>query len=178
MRGFIREDPSLYGAIGEQIRQLEAAGIGYEIIPGVPAYAAAAAILGCELTLPEVSQTVILTRTATRASAMPAGEELARLAATGATLAIHLSITNLAVVVRELIPFYGAEAAVAVVYRASWPEELVIRGTLATIRAKVKAAGITRTALIMVGEVLRQGVEFRDSALYDPQHFHLLRRSR
>ncbi|MDI9408218.1 MAG: precorrin-4 C(11)-methyltransferase [Candidatus Pacebacteria bacterium] len=168
-------DPSLYGAIGEQIRRLVAAGIAYDIIPGVPAYAAAAAILGCELTLPEVSQTVILTRTSTRASPMPAGEELERLAATGATLAIHLAITNLAVVVRQLIPFYGVEGAVAVVYRASWPDELVLRGTLSTIREQVKKAGITRTALILVGPVLAQAVEFRDSALYDPKHFHVLR---
>ena len=170
-------DPSLYGAIAEQIRRLAALGIAYDITPGVPAYAAAAATLGCELTLPEVSQTVILTRTAMKASAMPAGEELAELGRSGATLAIHLSIRNLRKVVEDLVPSYGEDCPVAVVYRASWPDEQVIRGSLADIRDKVRAAKITRTALILVGPVLGEA-EFRDSKLYDPEHVHLLRPKR
>ncbi len=167
-------DPSLYGAIGEQIRRLEALGIPYDITPGVPAYAAAAAALGCELTLPEVSQTVILTRTAMKASAMPAGEELEALGASGATLAIHLSVRNLKQVVETLAPRYGGDCPVAVVHRASWPDERVIRGDLSDIRQKVRAAKITRTALILVGRVL-DPVSFDDSRLYDPGHVHLLR---
>jgi precorrin-4/cobalt-precorrin-4 C11-methyltransferase len=167
-------DPSLYGAIAEQMRRLDRMGIAYDITPGVPAYAAAAAALGVELTLPGVSQTVILTRTAVRASAMPEGEALARLGATGATLAIHLSVNNLARVVRELAPHYGADCPAAVVYRASWPDEVIIRGRLGDIRDRVKAAGITRTALILVGRVLGEQ-DFADSKLYDPAHTHVLR---
>lgn len=167
-------DPSLYGAIAEQMRRLDALGIAYDITPGVPAYAAAAASLKCELTLPGVSQTVILTRTSTRSSAMPPGEELERLATSGATLAIHLSVTNLARVVRALAPSYGEECPVAVIYRASWPDELVLRGTLADIREQVKAAGITRTALILVGRVLADAA-FSDSRLYAADHHHVLR---
>src|SRR5581483_1995786 len=144
-------DPSLYGAIAEQMRCLRALGIAYDVTPGVPAFAAAAAALQIELTLPEIAQTVILTRTATRASAMPVGESLDRLGDTGATLAIHLSVANLAKVVRDLTPRYGADCPVVVAYRVSWPDERLIRGTLATIREGVKAAGITRTALILVG---------------------------
>lgn len=167
-------DPSLYGAIAEQMRRLDALGIAYDITPGVPAYAAAAASLKRELTLPGISQTVILTRTATRSSAMPEGEELERLAASGATLAIHLSVTNLARVVRALTPHYGEECPAAVVYRASWPDEQVLRGTLADIREQVKAAGITRTALILVGGVLADE-GFADSRLYAADHHHVLR---
>ncbi len=170
-------DPSLYGAIGEQIRRLEALGIAYDITPGVPAYAAAAAVLGCELTLPEVSQTVILTRTAMKASAMPAGEELETLGASGATLAIHLSVRNLRQVVEALTPHYGADCPVAVVYRVSWPDQQVIRATLADLREKVRAAKITRTALILVGRVL-DPQDFADSALYAPTHAHVLRPKR
>ena len=170
-------DPSLYGAIAEQIRRLKQLGIDYDITPGVPAYAAAAAALGTELTLPGVSQTLVLTRTRMRASPMPAGEELARLAETGATLAIHLSIRNLKYVTESLVPHYGADCPVAVVYRASWPDELVIRGQLCTIRAQVRAAKITRTALILVGRVL-DPTDFADSKLYDPAHVHLLRPKR
>ena len=170
-------DPSLYGAIAEQIRRLQQLGIDYDITPGVPAYAAAAAALGTELTLPEVSQTLVLTRTSMRASPMPAGEDLARLAETGATLAIHLSIRNLKYVTESLLPHYGADCPVAVVYRASWPDELVIRGRLATIRKQVRAAKITRTALILVGRVL-DPTGFADSKLYDPAHVHLLRPKR
>lgn len=167
-------DPSLYGAIGEQMRRLRALDIDYDITPGVPAFAAAAAALGRELTLPEISQTVILTRTTMKASPMPQAEDLATLAAAGATMAIHLSVRNLKHVVETLTPVYGAACPVAVVYRASWPDEQIIRGTLADIRAKVRAAKITRTALILVGRVLGDE-DFIDSKLYDPAHTHVLR---
>ena len=168
-------DPSLYGAIGEQMQRLDALGIDYDITPGVPAYAAAAAALKKELTLPNVSQTVVLTRTAVRSSDMPEGEALAELGKSGATLAIHLSVNNIARVVRDLSPHYGEDAAVAVVYRASWPDEQVVRGRLSDIQAKVKAASITRTALILVGHVLEDGLAHDYSKLYDPAHHHVLR---
>ena len=167
-------DISFYGAIAEQMRRLDRLGIPYDLTPGVPAFAAAAAALGLELTLPGVAQTVILTRTAVRASAMPPGEDLAALAASGATLAIHLSINNLAAIVRRLSPVLGADCPVAVVYRASWPDQQIIRGTLATIRARVKSAAITRTALILVGQVLEPG-DFDDSRLDAAAHSHVLR---
>lgn len=167
-------DPSLYGAIAEQMRRLRALGIDYDITPGVPAFAAAAAALGTELTLPDIAQTVILTRTAMKASAMPEGEELETLARSGATLAIHLSVRNLRKVTADLTPHYGADCPVAVVYRATWPDEQIIRGTLADIREKVRAAKITRTALILVGRVIDEDA-FSDSALYDPGHVHVLR---
>ena len=167
-------DPSLFGAIGEQMRRLDALGIPYDVTPGVPAYAAAAAALKRELTLPWVSQTVILTRTARRSSAMPDGEDLTTLAASGATLAIHLAVTNLGPVVRELGPLYGHDCPVVVAHRVSWPDEHIIQGTLADIRAKVKAAGITRTALILVGRVLA-AESFAESRLYAPDHHHVLR---
>jgi precorrin-4/cobalt-precorrin-4 C11-methyltransferase len=169
-------DPSLYGAIAEQIRRLDALGIPWTITPGVPAFAAAAAALGSELTLPDVAQSIVLTRTTVRASAMPEGETLAAFARTGATLCLHLSITNLGPIVRELVPILGADMPVAVVYRASWPDQRIIRGTLATIRAEVKAAGITRTALILVGRVLGEP-GFSDSRLYAADHSHVLRPS-
>ena len=167
-------DPSLYGAISEQMRRLDALVIAYDITPGVPAFAAAAAALGVELTLPTISQTVILTRTAGKASPMPESEDLETLARSRATLAIHLSIRNLRAVVRALVPAYGEDCPVAVVYRASWPDELVIRGTLADIHASVRAAKITRTALILVGRALAPA-DFPDSALYAPAHAHILR---
>jgi precorrin-4/cobalt-precorrin-4 C11-methyltransferase len=167
-------DPSLYGAIAEQMRRLDELGIDYEVVPGVPAFAAAAAALKTELTLPGISQTVILTRTAMKASPMPEGEELAELGRSGATLAVHLSIRNLRALQEALIPHYGADCPVAVVYRASWPDERVIRTTLGEVRAQVRAAKITRTALVLVGRVL-DAEGFRDSALYDPAHVHLLR---
>ena len=170
-------DPSLYGAIAEQIRRLEALGIVYDITPGVPAYAAAAAALGSELTLPDVCQTVILTRTAMRASAMPGGEDLDTLGRTGATLAIHLSVRTLKHVCETLIPHYGPACPVAVIYRASWPDELILRGTLADIRDKVRAAKITRTALILVSRVLDER-DFTDSRLYAADHAHVLRPKR
>jgi precorrin-4/cobalt-precorrin-4 C11-methyltransferase len=170
-------DPSLYGAIAEQMRRLDRLAIPYDVTPGVSAYAAAAAALKTELTLPGVTQTVVLTRTAVRASAMPAGEQLGRLAASRATLAIHLSINNLAAVVRDLTPHYGADCPCVVAYRVSWPDELILRGTLADIRGRVKAAGITRTALILVGRALA-ATDFEDSRLYDAGHGHLLRPAR
>jgi len=159
-------DLSVWSAMGEQLRRLEAENIPYTVTPGVPSFAAAAAVLGQELTLPEVAQTVVLTRTSGRASSMPTGETLAAYAATGATLAIHLSIHVLDKVVAELTPFYGADCPVAVVYRASWPDERVIRGTLGDIAAEVGKQPIERTALILAGKVL-SARDFRNSALYD-----------
>ena len=170
-------DPSLYGAIAEQIRRLKALGIPYDITPGVPAFAAAAAALGLELTVPGVAQTVILTRTAMKSSAMPAGEDLATLARSRATLAIHLSVRNLLHVERELTPVYGPDCPVVVAARVGWPDETFLHGTLADIRAKVRAAKITRTALILVGRALAE-TDFRDSALYDAAHVHVLRPGR
>ncbi|MZR31313.1 precorrin-4 C(11)-methyltransferase [Sneathiella litorea] len=170
-------DPSLYGAIGEQMRRLDDLGIDYSITPGVPAFAAVAATLKTEFTLPEVSQTVILTRTSMKATAMPNQEDLNTLGASGATLAIHLSVRNLRNVTAELIPHYGADCPVAVVFRASWPDEQIIRGTLADIREKVRAEKITRTALIIVGRVL-EAKGYRDSALYHADHVHVLRPKR
>jgi precorrin-4/cobalt-precorrin-4 C11-methyltransferase len=167
-------DPSLYGAIGEQMSRLAALGIPFDVTPGVPSFAAAAAALRRELTLPEIAQSVILTRTATRSSPMPDNERLDRLAASGATLAIHLSIANLAPVVRTLLPLYGAECPAVVAYHVSWPDERLIRGTLADIRDKVKAAGITRSALILVGRALA-GELVAESRLYAADHSHLLR---
>jgi precorrin-4/cobalt-precorrin-4 C11-methyltransferase len=159
-------DLSVWSAMGEQLRRLEAEKIPYSVTPGVPSFAAAAAALGQELTLPELAQTVVLTRTSGRASAMPSGEKLAAFAATGATLAIHLSIHVLDKVVAELVPFYGADCGAAVVYRASWPDERVIRATLGTIEAEVAKTPIERTALILVGKTL-SARDFRNSALYD-----------
>ncbi|MBB6253795.1 precorrin-4 C(11)-methyltransferase [Nitrospirillum iridis] len=159
-------DLSVYSALGEQVRALKDLAIPYTITPGVPAFAAAAAALGRELTLPEVSQTLVITRTSGRASAMPAGETLEVLGASGATLAIHLSIHVIDEVVARLTPLYGADCPAAVVYRASWPDERVLRGTLADIAQQVAVNPIERTALILVGKTL--GTEdFRASALYD-----------
>jgi precorrin-4/cobalt-precorrin-4 C11-methyltransferase len=167
-------DPSIYGAIAEQMRRLDALGIPYDVTPGVPAFAAAAAALATELTLPDVSQSIVLTRTAVRSSGMPEHESLATLGASRATMAIHLSINNLAHVVKELTPLYGADCPVVVAYRVSWPDQAFVQGTLADIRDKVKAAGFTRTALVLVGRVLG-GAEFTDSRLYAADHTHVLR---
>lgn len=167
-------DPSLYGAIAEQMRRLDALAIPYEVVPGVPAFAGAAARLAVELTLPEVSQTLILTRTAGKASPMPDAERLEVLGASGATLAIHLSIRNLGYVERALVPHYGADCPVVIAYRATWPDEEYIRTTLAEMRAVVRARKITRTALIFVGRVFAAG-NFAESRLYDPDHAHVLR---
>ncbi|MFT4078211.1 precorrin-4 C(11)-methyltransferase [Rhodomicrobium sp.] len=161
-------DLSVWSALGEQTRRLDALGIPYTVTPGVPSFAAAAAALGRELTLPEVAQSVVLTRTSGRASAMPETETLAAFAATRATLAVHLSIHALETVVGELLPFYGPDCPAAVVYRASWPEETIIRAPLGELAAKVAEAGtIDRTALILVGRSLG-ATDFRESSLYDP----------
>lgn len=159
-------DLSVWSAMGEQIRELERLGIPYTVTPGVPAFAAAAAALGAELTLPEVAQSVVLTRTQGRASAMPAPEKLGAFAATRATLAIHLSIHALDEVVSELIPFYGESCPAAIVYRASWPEQKILRGTLGRIARLAAQEKLERTALILVGEALACR-DFRASALYD-----------
>ncbi|PPD41154.1 MAG: precorrin-4 C(11)-methyltransferase [Methylocystis sp.] len=159
-------DLSIWSAVGEQTRRLRALGIPYDMTPGVPAFAAAASALGRELTLPEVAQSLVLTRTSGRASAMPERETLATFARSGATLAIHLSIHVLAKVVEELTPFYGPDCPVALVYRASWPDETLVRSTLRDIEARAAEAPMERTALILVGPSL--GAEdFRESALYD-----------
>lgn len=158
-------DLSIWSALGEQLRRLDQLKIPYTITPGVPAFAAASAALARELTLPEVAQSVVLTRTPGRASSMPKGESLEAFAATGATLAIHLSVHVIADVVRRLLPFYGGACPAAVVYRASWPDEQIIRGTLATIAEQTEFAGPERTALILVGEALGRD-DFRESALY------------
>jgi precorrin-4/cobalt-precorrin-4 C11-methyltransferase len=162
-------DLSIWSALGEQLRRLDALGIPSTVTPGVPAFAGAAAALKRELTLPEVAQTLVLTRTSGRASAMPEREKLAAFAATGATLALHLSIPALQDIVAQLIPHYGADCPVAVVARASWPDERVIEGTLATIAERVAKDPIERTALILVGRVLTAS-DFRESALYDPDY--------
>ncbi|WP_424363061.1 precorrin-4 C(11)-methyltransferase [Methylocystis parvus] len=159
-------DLSIWSAVGEQTRRLRALGIPYTMTPGVPAFAAAASALGRELTLPEVAQSLVLTRTSGRASAMPKREKLAVFAQSGATLAIHLSIHVLAQIVEELAPFYGADCPVALVYRASWPDERIICATLATIEPKAAEAPMERAALILVGPSLANE-DFRESALYD-----------
>jgi precorrin-4/cobalt-precorrin-4 C11-methyltransferase len=158
-------DISIWSATGEQMRRLEALGIPYEITPGVPAFAAAAAALKRELTLPGVAQSLVLTRTSGRASAMPEREQLATFAASGATLAIHLSIHVIERVVDELVPFYGAGCPAAVVFRASWPDERILRGRLDGIAGEVAQAGLERTALILVGPALA-AEDFAESALY------------
>ncbi|MGD1935647.1 MAG: precorrin-4 C(11)-methyltransferase [Candidatus Phaeomarinobacter sp.] len=157
-------DLSVWSAMGEQMRRLRAAGIPVSVTPGVPAFAAAAAALGAELTLPAVAQSVVLTRTPGRATSMPEGETLTNFAATGATLAIHLSIQNLAKIVDELTPAYGPDCPVAVVYRASWPAQTILRGTLEDIRTRLDDS-IQRTALVLVGQALASE-GFDESCLY------------
>lgn len=158
-------DLSIWSACGEQMRRLDALGIPYTVTPGVPAFAAAAASLKRELTLPGLAQSLVLTRTSGRASSMPEKEKLATFAASGTTLAIHLSIHVIEQVVAELTPFYGAGCPVAIVFRASWPDERLLRGTLATIARQVQASGVERTALILVGPALGSE-DFGESALY------------
>ncbi|GGK43048.1 precorrin-4 C(11)-methyltransferase [Pilimelia terevasa] len=158
-------DPSVYSAMAEQMRRLDAAGVPYDVTPGVPAYAAAAASLARELTVPGVAQSVILTRTAARATPMPAGEDLATLGASRATMVLHLAVQRIDALVAELLPVYGADCPVAVVARASRPDELIVRGTLADIAAAVHAAGIRRTAVVVVGAALT-AAQFPDSHLY------------
>lgn len=158
-------DPSVFSAVAEQMRRLDLAGVPYAVVPGVPAFAAAAASLGRELTVPEVAQTVILTRTAERATAMPPGEDLATLGASRATMILHLAVQRIDAVVADLLPSYGPQCPVAVVARASRPDELIVRGTLADIAERVKAAGVRRTAVIVVGAALT-AAQFPDSHLY------------
>ncbi|GAA1820669.1 precorrin-4 C(11)-methyltransferase [Actinomadura chokoriensis] len=158
-------DPSVFSAVAEQMRRLDAAGVPYEVVPGVPAFAAAAASLGRELTVPGVGQTVILTRTAVRATPMPHGEDLATLGASGATMVLHLAVQRIDEVAAELVPHYGADCPVAVVARASRPDEVILRGTLSDIAGLVREAGVRRTAVIVVGRVLTASA-FPDSHLY------------
>ncbi|AGZ35512.1 precorrin-4 C(11)-methyltransferase [Pseudomonas sp. SWI6] len=166
-------DPSLYGAIGEQIRHLRELGIDYQIVPGVTAAAASAALLGCELTLPDVAQTVILTRYGD-SSPMPAGEQLGDLARHGSTLAIHLGVKHLPRIVDELMPHYGPDCPIAVIHRATWPDQDWVRGNLGNIVERVAAKGFRRTSLILVGHVLGDA-PFAESALYRAGHAHLYR---
>jgi precorrin-4/cobalt-precorrin-4 C11-methyltransferase len=158
-------DPSVYSAMAEQMRRLDAAGVPYDVVPGVPAFAAAAASLKRELTVPGVAQTVVLTRTSARSTPMPPGEELAAYAATGATLVLHLAVQRLDELAPELAAHYGEDCPVAVVARASRDDELVLRGTLADIAGQVTAAGVRRTAVVVVGRVLA-AEQFLDSHLY------------
>jgi precorrin-4/cobalt-precorrin-4 C11-methyltransferase len=162
-------DLSIFSALAEQLRRLDRRGIPYTLTPGVPAFAAAAAALQCELTVPEVAQSVVLTRVGGRASRMPESEKLEYFAASGATLAIHLAIHAVEAIAKQLTPFYGADCPAAVVAQASTPVEQILRGTLADIAAKVAAAKIERTALILVGRALA-AEDFRDSALYDADY--------
>jgi precorrin-4/cobalt-precorrin-4 C11-methyltransferase len=162
-------DLSIYSAVAEQLRRLERRSIPYSLTPGVPAFSAAAALLGRELTVPGVAQSVVLTRMSGRASQMPAGEKLASFAATGSTLAIHLAIHAIDAVVAELLPHYGADCPVALVMRASWPDERVLRGTLADIRAQLAAEPMERTALILVGKALA-AADFIESSLYSTEY--------
>jgi precorrin-4/cobalt-precorrin-4 C11-methyltransferase len=161
-------DPSVFSAVAEQARRLDAAGVPWEIVPGVPAFAAAAATLGRELTVPGIGQTVILSRISGDATPMPEGEDLPSLARSRSTLVLHLAVQHISRVVEELMPSYGADCPVAVVARASRPDELVLRGTLGDIAAQVAEAGVLRTAVIIVGRVL--GAEaFPDSHLYSTE---------
>lgn len=159
-------DPSLYSAVAEQCRRLDELGIGYQIVPGVPAFAAAAAVLGRELTVPGVAQTVTLTRVSTLSTAMPDGEDLTALAAAGGTLVIHLAAHRIDAIVPELLAGgYSADTPAAVVAFATWPEQIVLRGTLDDIAGQMHDAGVTRTAVIIIGDVLA-AEGFPDSYLY------------
>ncbi|MFC5262915.1 precorrin-4 C(11)-methyltransferase [Kribbella qitaiheensis] len=158
-------DPAVFSAMAEQMRRLDALEIPYDVTPGVPAFAAAAASLKRELTVPEVGQTVILTRIAAQATAMPPGEDLATLGASRGTIVLHLAVQHIERLVDELTPNYGADCPVAVVARASRDDEVILRGTLADIAAQVREAGILRTAVVIVGKVLA-AENFRDSHLY------------
>lgn len=169
-------DLAIWSALGEQLRRLDADGIAYTVTPGVPAFSAAAAALRRELTLPGVAQTVVLTRTPGRASSMPPGETLTAYAATGATLAVHLSIHVLDEVVAQLVPHYGSDCPVAVVYRATWPDERIVRSTLSQIIAALASGGpVERTALILVGPALGSD-DFANSALYSKDYARRFRR--
>jgi precorrin-4/cobalt-precorrin-4 C11-methyltransferase len=167
-------DLSIYSALAEQLRRLQRHGIPYTLTPGVPAFAAAAAVLGRELTVPGLAQSVVLTRMPGRASRMPEGERLPAFAASGATLAIHLAIQALDAIVEQLTPHYGADCPVAVVMRASWPDERVLRGTLGDIRAKLAVEPMERTALVFVGRCL-EAENFEESALYSTDYHRRFR---
>ncbi|MFR9730753.1 precorrin-4 C(11)-methyltransferase [Saccharopolyspora sp. MS10] len=158
-------DPSVFSAVAEQMRRLDAAGVPYDVVPGVPAFAAAAAALRREFTVPGVGQTVVLTRTSAQATPMPEGEDLATLGRSRATLVLHLAVNRIESLVEQLVPNYGADCPVAVVFGASREDEVVLRGDLADIAGSVRAAGITRTAVVVVGEVLTASA-FPDSHLY------------
>jgi precorrin-4/cobalt-precorrin-4 C11-methyltransferase len=162
-------DLSVWSAVAEQMRRLDRLGIPYSLTPGVPAFAAAAAAMGRELTIPAEAQSLVLTRVSGRASPMPEGETLAAFGATGATLAIHLAIHALDRVVAELTPLYGAECPVAIVFHASWTDEKIIRGTLGDIEARFATDPVERTAIIFVGKGLG-AADFRESSLYDPDY--------
>ena len=167
-------DLSIYSALAEQLRRLQRHGIPYTLTPGVPAFAAAAAVLGRELTVPGLAQSVVLTRMPGRASRMPEGERLPAFAASGATLAIHLAIQALDAIVEQLTQHYGADCPVAVVMRASWPDERVLRGTLGDIRAKLAVEPMERTALVFVGRCL-EAENFEESALYSTDYHRRFR---
>lgn len=167
-------DLSIYSAVAEQIRRLKRHDIPYTLTPGVPAFAAAAAVLGHELTVPEVAQSVVLTRVSGRASAMPPGEALAAFGATGTTLAVHLAIHALERIVAELTPLYGPDCPVVIAARVTWPDQRVLRATLGTIVDEMARASIERTAIVFVGPALAAD-GFRDSALYDPDYRHRFR---
>jgi precorrin-4/cobalt-precorrin-4 C11-methyltransferase len=158
-------DPSIFSAVAEQARRLDAVGVPWQIVPGVPAFAAAAAALRQELTLPGVGQTVVLTRSAARATPMPPGEDLASLAATGATLVLHLAVQNIDKVAADLLPYYSPDCPAAVVARASWPDEEILRCRLGDLASQVRDRGIRRTAIVIVGRVLARA-SFDDSHLY------------
>ncbi len=168
-------DPSIYGSTAEQVRQLQQLGIDYEIVPGVSSFTAAAAAIGKELTLPEISQTIIITRAEGR-TPMPEREKLDDLARHGATMAIFLSVTLLRRVAETLTPSYGADCPVAVVHKASWPDQVVVLGTLEDIYEKVRAARFNATAMILVGRALGT-TDFPNSRLYDPKFTHRFRKA-
>lgn len=161
-------DPSVYSAVHEQARRLDVAQVPWDVTPGVPAYAAAAALVGAELTMPEVAQSIVITRAQARSTVMPEGERLAAFAATGATLCLHLAITRTRELADELAGHYGAGCPVVVVYRASQPEQVVLRGTLADIAVKVETAGLRQAAVILVGPALAEDVRGAESYLYAP----------
>lgn len=169
-------DPSVYSAVHEQARRLDTHGVPWDVTPGVPAYAAAAAIVGAELTVPEVAQSVVITRAQARSTAMPDGERLATFASTGATLCLHLAITRTRELAAELAEHYGADCPVAVVSRASQPQQLVLRGTLADVGDQVEQAGLRQAAVILVGPALAPDVRGAESFLYDPARDRSLKR--
>ncbi|WP_063006610.1 precorrin-4 C(11)-methyltransferase [Nocardia kruczakiae] len=161
-------DPSIYSALTEQTRRLDGLGISWDVTPGVPAYAAAAAVLGSELTVPEVVQSVVLTRTRARSTAMPESEALGNFARTRASLVLHLAITRIRELAAELADEYGADCPAVVVYRASQPQQRILRGTLADIAGRVEAAGLRQAAVILVGRALTPALDCAQSHLYDP----------